>query len=397
MSESADAQADVESADPESQSSAATINAWMGQDQLPRVFWRGIMAIGFSVAMFLIIKGTAEKLESLIKLLVISLFVSFALEPVVNRLAKRGWKRGVATMTCFLVVFGLGGVFAGVMVNLVVEQTSDLAERAPGYVTDITKWVNRTFDTEITSKQLNQTIRDYQDDLTTLATSMGGRVVSVTGAVLGSLFQVLSIFLFSFYMVAEGPQMRRKLCSVLPERRQKMVLDLWELSIAKTGGWVYSRVILALCSAVSSWVLFTILGLPSPLALALWMGLVSQFIPVVGTYLGGAVPLLVALMSSPLDALWVIGWILVYQQVENYVLAPRITSQTMDLHPAVAFGAALAGGSLVGVAGAILALPAAAVIQAFVSSYLNRHEVVESNLTDLTPHDISDGGPTPIG
>ncbi|MEI2639328.1 MAG: AI-2E family transporter [Microthrixaceae bacterium] len=369
----------------------------MGQDQLPRVFWRGIMAIGFSVAMFLIIKGTAEKLESLIKLLVISLFVSFALEPVVNRLAKRGWKRGVATMTCFLVVFGLGGVFAGVMVNLVVEQTSDLAERAPGYVTDITKWVNRTFDTEITSKQLNQTIRDYQDDLTTLATSMGGRVVSVTGAVLGSLFQVLSIFLFSFYMVAEGPQMRRKLCSVLPERRQKMVLDLWELSIAKTGGWVYSRVILALCSAVSSWVLFTILGLPSPLALALWMGLVSQFIPVVGTYLGGAVPLLVALMSSPLDALWVIGWILVYQQVENYVLAPRITSQTMDLHPAVAFGAALAGGSLVGVAGAILALPAAAVIQAFVSSYLNRHEVVESNLTDLTPHDISDGGPTPIG
>lgn len=397
MSESADAEADVESADPESQSSAATINVWMGQDQLPRVFWRGIMAIGFSVAMFLIIKGTAEKLESLIKLLVISLFVSFALEPVVNRLAKRGWKRGVATMTCFLVVFGLGGVFAGVMVNLVVEQTSDLAERAPGYVTDITKWVNRTFDTEITSKQLNQTIRDYQDDLTTLATSMGGRVVSVTGAVLGSLFQVLSIFLFSFYMVAEGPQMRRKLCSVLPERRQKMVLDLWELSIAKTGGWVYSRVILALCSAVSSWVLFTILGLPSPLALALWMGLVSQFIPVVGTYLGGAVPLLVALMSSPLDALWVIGWILVYQQVENYVLAPRITSQTMDLHPAVAFGAALAGGSLVGVAGAILALPAAAVIQAFVSSYLNRHEVVESNLTDLTPHDISDGGPTPIG
>ncbi|MCB1258706.1 MAG: AI-2E family transporter, partial [Microthrixaceae bacterium] len=305
------------------------------------------------------------------------------LEPVVNALAKRGWRRGVATMTCFLVVFGAGGVFAAVMINLVVSQTSDLVERAPGYVTQTTEWINDTFDTEITSKQLNETIREYQDDLTSLAADMGGRVLSITGAVFGTLFQALSVFLFSFYMIAEGPQMRRNLCSLLPARRQTMVLSLWELSISKTGGWVYSRVLLALFSALGSWIVFALLGLPSPLALALWMGLVSQFIPVVGTYLGGAVPLLVALMSSPITALWVLIWIVVYQQIENYLLAPRITGQTMDLHPAVAFGAALAGGSLVGVAGAVLALPAAAVIQAFVSSYLERHDVVESELTDV--------------
>ena len=366
-----------------------SIHSLVGQDQLPKVFWRAVIGICFAVAGFLILKGMAERLRGLLTIIVISLFVSFALEPVVNALAKRGWRRGVATMTCFLVVFGAGGVFAAVMINLVVSQTSDLVERAPGYVTQTTEWINDTFDTEITSKQLNETIREYQDDLTSLAADMGGRVLSITGAVFGTLFQALSVFLFSFYMIAEGPQMRRNLCSLLPARRQTMVLSLWELSISKTGGWVYSRVLLALFSALGSWIVFALLGLPSPLALALWMGLVSQFIPVVGTYLGGAVPLLVALMSSPITALWVLIWIVVYQQIENYLLAPRITGQTMDLHPAVAFGAALAGGSLVGVAGAVLALPAAAVIQAFVSSYLERHDVVESELTDLDHLDSS--------
>jgi predicted PurR-regulated permease PerM len=177
----------------------------------------------------------------------------------------------------------------------------------------------------------------------------------------------------------------RNACSLLPPQRQQVVLRLWELAVEKTGGWVYSRLLLAAISGLSSWVVFVIIGLPSPLALALWLGLTSQFIPVVGTYLGGVLPLVLALINRPIDALWVLAWIVIYQQIENYLLAPRITAHTMDLHPAVAFGSALAGASLLGPMGAVLALPAAAVIQAFVSTYLERHEVVESELTRLDP------------
>lgn len=359
------------------------VNDLLGRTQLPRWFWRAVIAIGFSVAIFLITKGIVERLESLIRVLVISLFMSFALEPVVNRLAKRGWKRGRATLVCFVVVFGLGGLFVGVMVSLVVNQTSDLVKKAPGYVDEATSWVNDNFHTEITSDELNKTIRKYQDDLTSLAADLGGRVLTVTGAAVGVVFEAFTVFLFSYYMIAQGPLLRRNLCSLLPERRQAMVLQLWELSVDKTGGWVYSRLLLAAVSSVCSWVVFMIIGVPSPLALALWMGLVSQFIPVVGTYLGGVVPVLVALMGHPLDAVWVLIWIVAYQQIENYLLSPRITAHTMDLHPAVAFGAALAGASIFGAVGAVLALPAAAVIQAFVSSYLNRHEVIESELTSI--------------
>ena len=212
---------------------------------------------------------------------------------------------------------------------------------------------------------------------------MGGRVLSVTGTAVGVVFQMFTVMLFSYYMISQGPQMRRNVCSLLPKRRQHVVLRLWELSIEKTGGWVFSRLLLATVAGVLSWVVFVALGLPSPLALALWLGLVSQFIPVVGTYLGGALPLLVALVNRPITALWVLVWIVVYQQIENYLLSPRITAHTMDLHPAVAFGSALAGASLFGPMGAILALPAAAVIQAFVSTYLDRHEVIETDLTKL--------------
>ena len=83
--------------------------------------------------------------------------------------------------------------------------------------------------------------------------------------------------------------------------------------------------------------------------------------PVVGTYIAGALPTLIALAVDPVDALWVLGFALVYQQVENYLFAPRISARTMSLHPAVAFGSVIAGGGLFGPVGALLALPAAAV------------------------------------
>jgi len=372
-----------------------TFQNLIGGSQLPKWFWRAVVAIAFSVATFMVVTGSLAKLEGLIRILAVALFLSFAVEPAVNFLANRGWRRGRATLACFVLIFGIGGIFVTIMVGLVVTQTAELVQNAPDYINESTTWVNDTFNTELTSDQLNETLVKYQDDLTLLATSTGGRVLSVTGSALGVLFQLFTVFLFSYYMISQAPLMRRNVCSFLPAERQQVVLRLWELSVEKTGGWVFSRLLLASMSAASSWVVFEILNLPSPVALALWMGLVSQFIPVIGTYLGGALPLLLALLNDPLDAVWVLVWILVYQQIENYLLSPRITAHTMDLHPAVAFGAALAGASLFGPMGAILALPAAAVIQAFISSYLDRHEVIESRLTELETIEQS-GGPNAI-
>jgi hypothetical protein len=97
-------------------------------------------------------------------------------------------------------------------------------------------------------------------------------------------------------------------------------------------------VLLAACSAVATTVFLALAGVPYPLALGLWVGLVSQFIPTVGTYLAGALPVLIALLDNPVSALWVLAFIVVYQQFENMILSPRISARTMALHPAVPSG-----------------------------------------------------------
>ncbi len=350
---------------------------------LPRWFWRAVVAVALAVAAFQFGRSILIQLQGFLLIVAISLFLSFAVEPAVNFLADRGWKRSVATLFCFLTLFVVSGVFLFVMGDLVVNQVEDLVDRAPSYLAESTKWVNDTFDTDITTKDITKQIESYQDDLTDVAKNLGGRVLSVTGTLFGLLFQAFTIALFSYYMTSQGPQLRRNMCSILPQRNQRTVLLLWELAIEKTGGWIYSRLVLAALSSLCTWVFLSIVGVPSPLALALWVGLISQFIPAIGTYLAGALPVLIALLNDPIDALWVLGFILVYQQIENYFFSPKITAQTMDLHPAVAFGSAIVGGTLLGPMGAIMALPAAGVVQAFVSTILERHEVVDSHLTEI--------------
>lgn len=320
-------------------------------------------------------------LRSLLIVLLISMFASFAIEPAVNRLAALGWRRGPATAVVFIAFLVATIAFIGLIGVVLVQQVANLLEEAPGYIDDLIAWVNRTFDVTLTSEQLIAQVEASALDFQSLATDLTGQAVSITTQVIGVAFKALTISLFTFYLVADGPRLRRAICSLLRPDRQHVVLDVWELAIGKTGGYLYSRLLLATLSAVCSWVAFELLGLPAPVAIAVWVGVVSQFVPVIGAYLAGIIPVLLALIQGPFPALWTVAFIAVYQQIENYVFSPRITARTMQLHPAVAFGAVLAGSSTLGAVGAILALPAAAVLQAVLSSSLTYHPVVTSGLT----------------
>jgi predicted PurR-regulated permease PerM len=334
-----------------------------------------------------------RRVRDLFVWLIAALFLSFAIEPAVNWLVGRGWRRGAATA---LVLFGLaflGIVTIALMVPLLIDQVQELIEDVPGWLERASVYTERWFDVELTGERILEQIASAQTDVQDIAAN----VASIGAFLLGLLFQVLTIGLFTFYFVADGPRFRRGVCSLLPPRRQREVLAAWEIAIDKTGGYLYSRLLLATVSAFFTFVVLQVLGVPFAVPLALWQGFVSQFIPVVGTYIAAAVPLLVALLEDPWSALFFLIFVLVYQQIENYLLSPRITARTMQLHPAVAFGAALAGGSISGLIGAFMALPAAAVIQATVSTYLKRHEVVESELTreDVMPETEPDAADDP--
>jgi predicted PurR-regulated permease PerM len=304
-----------------------------------------------------------------------SLFVAFAIEPGVNWLAKRGWKRGLGTaaiyVTALLVFIGLSTAIGG----LVVDQVAALAKSLPSIVTSLSDFLHQHFNVNLT-----QQLQKLQNNLGTIGSTVASNALGIGATVLGSIFDLLTVLLFSFYLAAEGPTFRRSVCSVLPPARQIMVLQVWELAISKTAGFLYSRVLLALASGAAHAVVFAIAGIPYSITLGLFVGIVGQFIPTVGTYIGAALPALVALSVSPSKALVVIGFALIYQQVENYVLTPPLASRTMQLHPAVAFGSVIVGVTLIGPVGALLALPLTATVQAFVSSYVTRHQLVESDL-----------------
>jgi predicted PurR-regulated permease PerM len=344
---------------------------------LPRaivLFWLGYAALQLA-------EGLLSAIRSLLITLLVSLFLSFAMEPPVNRLAQRGWRRGAATGLVFLVVLVALGVFTFAMSTLVVDQVSEFIDEAPTYVQDIEDWVNETFDASVEFDDLIDRLQDPEGGAQQFATNLAGNALKVGAAALAVVFQIFTIALFTFYLVADGPRFRRSICSLLPPDRQRVVLDTWNLAVEKTGSYLYSRLILALLSTAFHAIAFAIVDVPFAVALAFWVGIVSQFIPVVGTYIAGALPVLIALIHDPVDGIIVLGIIVLYQQLENYLFAPRVTAQTMSIHPAVAFGAVIAGAGILGVAGALLALPAAAVLQAIVSTIGERHEVLDNELT----------------
>jgi predicted PurR-regulated permease PerM len=367
--------------DDGSPTTATSQPAGFDYDRMPRWVPRAILLAAVALLTLGALRWTLDRLSGFLTLVLVSLFLSFAIEPAVNRLERLGLRRSLGTLAVFsAIAFGLA-LFVWAIGAALADQVETFVDRAPTYIEDVQDWADDTFGIEIDTDDLTDQFQEggaAQD----FATRLAGDLVGLGTRVLSGLLQVFTVLLFTYYLVADGPRLRRTVCATLPPERQRVVLRVWELAIAKTGGYIYSRGILALISMLVHWAAFSVIDVPFPLPLALWMGVTSQFVPVVGTYLAGALPVLLTLLDDPSHVLPVLIVILVYQQVENYLISPPITAQTMALHPAVAFGAVIVGGTVLGPVGALLALPASATIQAFASSYIQTHEVVENALTE---------------
>ncbi|MPZ89507.1 MAG: AI-2E family transporter [Nitriliruptorales bacterium] len=333
-------------------------------------------------------------LRTILIMLLVALFLSFAMEPAVQWLTQRRWRRGWATGAVFVgVLLGLVGVGAPLLL-LVADQLTALIRSVPGSLDELAEMFPSLGFLEPlgASPELQAQVSQFGNDLgarlSNLALGAAGNVVTIASTALGIFFQLLSIALVTFYLVADGPRARRVLARPLPPDRQREMLAMWELAVAKTGGYIYSRLLLAMICALTTGIFLVVLGVPYPVPLGLIVGTTSVFIPVVGTYIGGILLIIVAVVHDPISALWVLGFVIIYQQVENYLLAPRIQAHTMDVHPAVAFVSVLVGGTLLGAVGALLALPATAILQALLSTYVRRHELIEELEEVALPVDL---------
>ncbi|MGW4480271.1 AI-2E family transporter [Rhodococcus triatomae] len=320
-----------------------------------------------------------HNLRGFLGLLFLAWLASVTIEPVVDWFERRGLRRGAGTgivmASLTLLVIGFVALFG----TLLADQLAQLLTALPDAISRVTDWANRTFGTDFaTGRDL---IKITPETVKDLAERYTPSVLGVVSSIVGVVFQALTMLLFVFYMSAQGPQLRRTISSWFPARQQEIIATVWGISVEKAGGYVVSRLILAAVSAVATGIFLMVIGVPYWLPLAIWTGVVSQFIPTLGTYLAIALPAIIAAAQQPMDGVWVVVFGTAYQQVENYLLHPRITSRTVSIHPAVAFGSVIVGASLFGAIGALVSVPVVAVIQAIIETYGRRYELVQEDPT----------------
>ncbi|MFJ4682509.1 AI-2E family transporter [Streptomyces sp. NPDC091377] len=343
---------------------------------MPRWLPRAMVLALALIAVFQFGSWAFHQLTGLLINILIAFFLALAIEPAVSWMASRGMRRGLATGAVFLAVIIAVAGFVTMLGSLLAGQIVKMVEGFPEYLDSVINWINTHFNTELKRVDVQEGVlrsdwlRDYVQNSAT-------GVLDVSTQVLGGLFTLLTVTLFAFYFAADGPRLRRAICSVLPPSRQAEVLRAWEIAVDKTGGYLYSRGLMALISGIAHYILLQALNVTYAPVLAVWVGLVSQFIPTIGTYLAGALPMLIAFTEDPWYALWVLIFVVIYQQFENYVLQPKLTARTVDIHPAVAFGSVIAGTALLGAVGALIAIPAVATLQAFLGAYVKRYDITD--------------------
>ncbi|MEX0991776.1 MAG: AI-2E family transporter [Actinomycetota bacterium] len=386
--------------DPAGRQSVTPTDAGLGQPEdsltagMPPWIPRLILLIILSGFLAIGVAWLALRLHTLFGWLLISLFLSFALEPAVNFLARRGWRRGLATGFVMLVVFvAIVGLFVLVMPVFVKELTSFI-QNLPQTLEKISSFTQKCCKLDLTDPN----VLDKISGLGSAVKEVASNALAIGAYIVGLLLSFLSIATFTFFFLAYAPRVRRAVCSLFPPRRQEIVLHTWEVAIDKTGGYFYSRVLLAIVYSTVSFFVFSFLGVPFALVLAIFLGVVAELIPTIGPWIGGILPAAVALADDPKKGLYVIIYLFVYQMIENFTLVPKISARTMKMNPAMAFGAMIAGASVAGIMGMILALPVAGIIQTSFNEYLDRtkrrYEVIEDDMTqEPAPDDDDEDGP----
>lgn len=320
------------------------------------------------------------KIEFLVLDIIVSMFIALGIEPMVIRLVRHGWRRGAATamVMILLIVFTVG--LLTLFGNMFIQQMIAMINGLPQLYDEISRAVAARTPWRLPAMQdLGGQI--FSNIESSWVTNIADQAIATTLSAVTFLFNLMTVLLVTYYISAAGPKMRRSMCKWINPVSQNRFLVVWGVAQEQISNFLFSRSILALISSAFTSVFLVIMHVPYWLPLALFCGLTAQFVPTVGTYLGGALPIVFAWGNNGLwTAVAVLVFIIVYQQVENLVFAPKISERTMDLNPAIAFLVVLLFGAVFGALGAFLALPLAASIQTIFTLYTRRYALIDSPL-----------------
>lgn len=344
-------------------------------DASDRPFWRRAWLVVGVVVVVALIVLVLWRGSGLIFTVISGWFVALAMEPAVAKLAKR-MPRAAATGVVMISAIVFVIAFTLAFGTIFVDQFVELIEAIPAIANSVLDWWNDLTGSAISTTSLLNDLDISNSDLAGYAESVATGILGLVLNLLSGFFGLFTLGFFAFYISAGMPRLRLWLASRFKPERQVPLLAAWDLTRIKVGGYIAARVVLASINAACSAVFFLLIGLPYWLPLALWTGLVAQFVPTVGTYISIILPVVVGLTSDqPTDGIWVLAYALIYQQIENLTIEPRISARAVNLHPAVSFGSAVLGAQLFGVSGALLGVPMGATVMALQEIYKRRYEV----------------------
>ncbi len=333
------------------------------QELLNRAF-AYVIIISFAVIIFL-------QVRSLLFDLFVAIVLAALAEPIVYRLSKKFGRKLSAFITVVTILLVIAGTLLSI-IPVMVEELYYLSTQLPTYLDNILEYFNsegftisnQSLDLE---SEFNSFIKNYGG-------AVGNTVVFAGQGFLNALAHFFIIFFFAYYLISEGEEWRLKLKKSLDKKYANAIDQVWTIGVSKAGGFIVARVILAVVASIVFSISFAIIGLPSSVALGISAGILSQVIPVVGTFLGGIVPVLASISLGTSYILYTLIVLVFYQFIENYLISPRVTRSTMEIHPAVAVFSTLFGAYTIGAVGAILALPVAATIQGVIGTIIGNRD-----------------------
>jgi predicted PurR-regulated permease PerM len=300
------------------------------------------------------------QLTQVITLLVVAFFLTLALNPLVEALTRRGLRRPMSVAIVFVGLIGVFTALGFVVVPPVAQQGGLLADNAPKYLDDL---LSNRFVQDFDSDY--QVVERFQAEFEKRITD-GNFMSGVFGGVLGAgkalasgFFSFLTVLVLTLYFLSSLPKVKHAAYGMVPASRRPRFISLSEEIMRRVGSYAIAQVAVATINAMCSWIMMSIVGIRYAAVLAVAVGFLG-LLPMIGASLGAAVVVLVAFFDDPTKAAIALVYYVVYQQLENYVVAPKIMQRTISVPGAITVIAALAGGTLLGILGALLAIPVAA-------------------------------------
>ncbi|MGC4893117.1 AI-2E family transporter [Micromonospora sp. DT31] len=326
---------------------------------------RSSFLVGFTGALGALLAYTVylgvRNAAGILVLVVIALFLAVGLHPAVVRLRRWGVPRGlaVAVVTLTVLLLIVGGLLA--LVPPVVTQSGQFVQQLPGYVEDLRR--NPTVNDLIVRYDVMERVRAAANT-DTIGRALGG-VLGGAQLVFGTLFRLLTVLVLTIYFLAYFDRMRELGYSLVPGTRRERVRLIGDEILTRVGAYMVGASAIAVLAGVTTFVFALVVDLPYPFALAVVVA-VTDLIPQIGATLGAVVVTLVGLATSLPVGIACLVFFVLYQQLENYLIYPKIMRRAVSVNEVAALLAALLGVALMGVVGALIAIPLVAALQLIV-------------------------------